>query len=962
MLGDVGCPVNALNLKDAFFMTLKRFRLVLSVWFLFLVGLSAASAQIAGLTPDQLRMFQSLSPSQQAAILSAVQGGGGAGIGQMPKDSVPGQVEALPGSKGTSWIHNYNQDILNLLGDEELLVKGDDTLVIVSILKEDAEPGAVSDFMADPNRSRLLGSRLVKLDRLGILDLPGIASIPLAGLPAEDVALRLSAEPLFAMLNFTVTILPLTPSGSAALQPFGYDIFGAQRSVSALGQDLSELQQTGLSGQGAFDLGAADHLPVPRDYVLGPGDTINAQLYGTENYEVTLRVNRDGTINLPKLGPRSVAGLTFGELKDDIEHRVDEQLIGTEVSITMGALRSIQVFVVGDVEHPGGYSLNSLARITHALFSAGGITKIGSLRNIQLKRNGKLVKQLDLYALLLNGDSSNDAQLQAGDVVFIPPATTLVGIDGEIRRPALYELAQGATVEDLLNLAGGLLPAADAKSVRMRRVTRAGVRSVETLDLLGQTDLSKPLQDGDILTIYPVLENRENAVYLGGHVTRPGSYEWQPGMTIADFLGSDKYLRAQADLGYLLIRREVGPNRQASIISADLRAARLQPESMSNILLHQRDHITVFELGMVRSAAIKAVLLELEAQSTHDDPFQMVKISGQIPAPGSYPLEADMHISDLLRAGGGLSAAAFIAEAELTRYIVNGKGSRTTVLIAIDLAAIRAGSAEADLKLAPFDYLNIKEIPAWADQFEVEILGEVRFPGTYPARPGETLSSVLERAGGMTSLAFPGGSVFTRQSLREREAEQLRTLENRLEADLAGLALRASADPTGNAQSAMTVGQSLLEQIGNSQPTGRLVINLDAVLQAAGNPDKDIVLRDGDRLHVPYRSQEVTVLGEVQYATSHLFQDRKGRDSYIQSSGGLTSNADAKRIYVVRANGSVQTGRSSRWFRGGGTKINPGDTIVVPMDTDQMPSLAQWSSITQIIYNLAISVAAVNSF
>ncbi|MDP6416757.1 MAG: SLBB domain-containing protein, partial [Gammaproteobacteria bacterium] len=499
-----------------------------------------------------------------------------------------------------------------------------------------------------------------------------------------------------------------------------------------------------------------------------------------------------------------------------------------------------------------------------------------------------LVKRLDLYALLLNGDTRNDVQLRAGDVVFIPPASSLVGIDGEIRRPALYELPDGATVEELINLAGGLLPTADAKSVRMRRVLQAGTRDVETLDVLGQADLNMPLRSGDILTIYPVLEDREDAVFLSGHVTRPGSYEWQPGMTITDLLGSEKYLRPKADLGYLLIRREVGPDRRIEILSANLRAARLDPTAKANILLQHRDHITVFELGVVRSAAVKAALLELEAQSTRDEPFQMVKISGQVPAPGSYPLEEDMHISDLLRAGGGLSAAAFAAEAELTRYVVNEMDTRSTELIDIDLAAIRAGNDEADLKLVPYDYLNIKEIPAWDDQFEVEILGEVRFPGIYPVRPGETLSSVLARAGGMTPLAFPDGSIFTRESLQEREVRQLQTLESRLEADLVGLALRASADPTGNAQSAMSVGQSLLEQLRKTQPTGRLVINLDAVLEAPGNAENDIVLRDGDKLHVPHRSQEVMVLGEVQYATSHLFMGSKARDSYIQLSGGLT--------------------------------------------------------------------------
>jgi protein involved in polysaccharide export with SLBB domain len=224
------------------------------------------------------------------------------------------------------------------------------------------------------------------------------------------------------------------------------------------------------------------------------------------------------------------------------------------------------------------------------------------------------------------------------------------------------------------------------------------------------------------------------------------------------------------------------------------------------------------------------------------------------------------------------------------------------------------------------------------------------------------MGSVLRRAGGLTDLAFPAGSVFTRETLRQRERDQIELLTSRLEADLAGMALRAAADPSGSSEQAMSVGQSLLAQLQNTQPTGRLVIDLEKISSAANGDEFDIELRDGDVLLVPHRSQEVMVLGEVQYATSHLFNAGKARDDYVDLSGGLTANADPKRIYVVRANGAVEVRKGSRWFRGRGSKMRPGDTIVVPMDTDRMPRLAQWASITQIIFNMAIAVAAVNSF
>jgi protein involved in polysaccharide export with SLBB domain len=301
-----------------------------------------------------------------------------------------------------------------------------------------------------------------------------------------------------------------------------------------------------------------------------------------------------------------------------------------------------------------------------------------------------------------------------------------------------------------------------------------------------------------------------------------------------------------------------------------------------------------------------------------------------------------------------LSEAAYGTDAELTRYaVVNGE-YRETALVTVDLAGLLRGNDAADVVLTPYDYLNIKEVSRWRGNEAVTVRGEVLFPGIYPIRRGETLSSVLARAGGLTELAFPEGSIFTRQELREREREQLEVLANRVERDLAAISV---SDP--NASATITTGQSLIAQLRNAVATGRLVIRLDGLVRGA--PGTDLILKNGDQLIVPDRRQEVTVLGEVQYATSHLFESGLDRDDYIGRSGGLTQRADGKRIYVVRANGEVVTDTGARWFRrGSGSAIQPGDAIVVPVEVDQ--PLARWSAITQIIYNLAIAAAAVNSF
>jgi polysaccharide biosynthesis/export protein len=322
-----------------------------------------------------------------------------------------------------------------------------------------------------------------------------------------------------------------------------------------------------------------------------------------------------------------------------------------------------------------------------------------------------------------------------------------------------------------------------------------------------------------------------------------------------------------------------------------------------------------------------------------------------------------MTIRDLVRAGGSLSDAAFGGAAELTRYkIVDGK-SRETQLIEIDLRAAINGDPSANFQLQPFDTLNVKEIQDWGEQEAVTILGEVRFPGRYAIARGETLSSVLGRAGGLSEQAFADGSVFTRRELRKREQQQLDMLARRLQSDLVLLAFQARTAADSGAASALTMGQSLLAQVAESKAVGRLVIDLQGALRGDRlKTGSDIIMRDGDQLVVPKRQQEVTVIGEVQNPTSHLFRSELGRDDYIALSGGATRKADKDRIYVVKANGSVVASAGINWFsRSTRVEISPGDTVVVPLDTERMPKLALWQVATQIVYNLAVAVAAVGS-
>jgi protein involved in polysaccharide export with SLBB domain len=774
----------------------------------------------------------------------------------------------------------------------------------------------------------LARSNPYQLDNAGILYLPGVPAIELAGLDVTQATVRVRTEPQLTPFDVTLTFLPLDPE----LRPFGYELF--------------------RESQRRFATSLYD-VPVPADYVIGPGDTINVQLFGNENMEYFLPVSREGTISFPEIGPLNVSGLSFDDMRAMITNRVQQQMIGVQASITLGELRSIQVFVLGDVVRPGSYTVTGLAAISNALFASGGIRTIGSLRNIALRRDGETVSTLDLYELLLRGDTRADVRLQAGDAIFVPPVGPTVAVHGEVRRPAIYEVKNEQTVADVLALAGGLNSNANRAKVKLERVVPNRGTTVQDLDL-STNDARTVVRDGDALRVQPNLDQLERSVRLAGNVYQPGLFQWFDGMRLSDLVSSPELVKRMTDLSYVLIRREVAPNVDIEVLSADLQRAWQQPTSAANVALQPRDTVYLFSVEEGRQEVVNVLLDELKAQAPPNTPVPIARIGGQVRAEGEYPLEPGMRISDLLRAGGGMTDAAYATDAELTRYeIVNGE-YRETELIPVNLAGLLRGDQSADLVLAPYDFLSIKEVSRWRGAESVTLRGEVAFPGTYPIRRGETLASVLERAGGLTDLAFPEGSVFTRVELREREQRQIEVYAARIQRDLAALSL---ADP--NSAATIAMGQDLISQLRSAVPTGRWAIRLDEII--AGRAEADIVLKDGDELIVPDQRQEVTVLGEVQYATSHVFDRALSRDDYIARSGGLSQRADKKRIYVVRANGEVVAASGGGWFRrDGGAEIRPGDSIVVPLDVDQ--PLVRWGSITQIIYNLSLGAAAIASF
>ncbi|MCZ4336724.1 SLBB domain-containing protein [Shewanella colwelliana] len=808
----------------------------------------------------------------------------------------------------------------------------------------------------------------------------------------------------------------------AELERFGYELFQGEPTTFAPVSDV----------------------PVPSEYLVGPGDSIKVQLFGKENKEYDLVINREGTIQFPELGPISVAGLSFAELRESLNHRISQQMIGIESNITMGELRSIRIFIAGDAYKPGSYTVSSLSTITQALFVAGGVNEIGSLRNIQVKRKGKLVGAMDLYDLLMRGDASGDLRLRSGDVVFIPSVGGLVSITGEVRRPAVYELKQNETIADIVAMAAGLKPGAYPKSSSIERYNSNGLRSIVNVDLTSQSGKTTKAKTGDFIRVKNASSQFEDAITVVGAVVRPGKYQWYQGQKISDLLPSIwGDLSISADLNYAIIVREINRYGDIEVLQfapskaiGDKLAAQdlaLQPRDkvmlfnysdetqnryelnklvkqrikkvtsltgdslvgndlfkagfsqldkmeltkrsqiggvvVANEVVEDKNQLVKGEVNkmlanlfddkeliklsgsMNRSELLYPVVAKLATQGRADKGAQVIAISGKVRHSGVYPLSQGAKVSELIAAAGGLTEGAYTTRAELTSTIV-ADGSSMVRHSNIDLDAALAGEPSANVALHSRDILTVMTTPEWQENKSVELRGEVKFPGIYNIRRGETLADVLARAGGVTEYAYLPSSVFVRESVRQQEQLEIKKLADQLRRDIATRGVSKDGNVVNYSDA-----QMMLTDLENMQAMGRLVVDLSAI--SVGIEQADLQLEDKDVLYIPSTKQTIAVMGEVQHAATHRYKDGLTLDQYLVMSGGPRQRADDDRTYVIKANGSVMMPSRSMWFSGE-SNLQPGDTIIVPLDTEYKDSLTLWTQVTGIIYNTAVAISAIS--
>ena len=740
--------------------------------------------------------------------------------------------------------------------------------------------------------------------------------------------------------DISVAVVPVAVSGvgattpASSLKPFGYDLFANAPTTYA----------------------PAASIPVSGDYLLGPGDTLDILFYGKTNNAFSLDINREGFVDFPELGPVGLAGLTYAEAKEMLQSRISAQIIGTQVSISMGSLRSMQIFVLGEAFKPGAYTVSSLSTITHALVSSGGVSDIGSLRNIQLKRQGKLIATLDLYDLLLSGDTSKDVRVQAADVIYIPTVGDLVSVEGQVLRPAIYELKGGESVVDLVSLSGDLGPKAFAESSRLERINDDGFMTVMDLNLKQSKDRAIALQAGDHLVIDAITDYKKDIVTLSGAVRYEGDFSWREGIRVSDIISDRDKLNPDSDLSVSLLIRELDNSSDIEVLIFSLGNIFKDPASEDNLKLDSRDTIVVLSDYEDRADAIAPFVDNLKRQSSIDSMPMIVTSGGTVRYPGEYPLSEGMTVQDLIKLSGGLIDSAYSQSAEISRIDLSDPNRAVTSIIVSDLTSRPSSSLE------PSDYVEFRTIPEFRESETITLEGEFVFPGTYVFEKGEFLSSVIQRAGGFTNEAFVDGSVFLRESLAEREQEEIDRLLELLNDELSANSLRDSNSDIAIDEGKIAAQRGAIASLANSVATGRLVVPLADIMAYRS---QDVVLKDGDRLMVPKLSQEVTILGEVRRPTSYLFDPDFSQSDYIEQSGGYKDRADKGDVYIVKAGGEVIMPKRGLFkFRSAKNTISPGDTIVVPLDTDDtrirgIPLLAEVSTI---VYQLSLGAAAIKSF
>jgi protein involved in polysaccharide export with SLBB domain len=761
--------------------------------------------------------------------------------------------------------------------------------------------------------------------------------IKIIPLPAEEQGSRI--EKSFSKKVSTMLDKTEAEPMRRELKQFGYDFF------------KNSLQMTN----------AIDAMPAATDYQLGPGDVLNLNVWGAVNLRQELIVSRNGDVTIPKVGPVRVWGLPFDKAQAAVKEALSHSYRNFEMSLTLGKLRSIQVYVVGEVEAPGNYPVSSLATVINALAAAGGPSQNGSLRTIRITRGNQTVATVDLYDMLLSGDRNKDVQLQNGDTIFVPVIGSVVAVAGEVRRPAIYELNGKTTLAEMLQMAGGVAASGSLGRIQIERIENNSSRialdySLKSSDPkieLGTVEL----KDRDMVKVFPVQTAVRQVVVLKGNVQQTGEYQFRPSMRLTDLIPSTQTLLPESYLDSVEITRMSPPDYRRELITVSLRRA-LAGNQGDNLLLQEQDTVKVFSRW------------EMEEKPR-------VAVNGAVINPGQYDYFPGMSVRDLVTAAGSTKRNAFFAQAELSRVVITGDKAQST-RVQLDLGKALAGDPAHNLALQIDDVLIVRGVTDWqeaTDKF-VMLKGEVRFPGAYSLARGERLSSLINRAGGYTDKAYLRGAKFTRRSARESQQKRMDEIVIKSEKDIlqkqaAVASVAASKEELEATKAALDSLMKSVERMKELKAEGRVVMRLSSV-EELKKGSYDVELEGGDQLEIPPRPGVVSILGQVYNPTSFIYLAGQDVDSYLAKAGGPVNDADPSEMYIIRADGTVFSRQQSsfgiQWSDAGrywsfgsflSSPLEPGDALVVPQKLDRISWVREIKDITQILANVALSAGTV---
>ena len=688
-------------------------------------------------------------------------------------------------------------------------------------------------------------------------------------------------------------------------------------------------------------------LPVGPDYVLGTGDNLTVNMWGGRSGRLSLTIDRQGQIALPEAGTLTVNGLTIDQAQKAIQDALNPQFHDEHVEISLGRLRTVRVYVVGDVQLPGAYDVSSLSTPLSALYAAGGPTSHGSLRILRQFRGDQLVRQIDLYDFLLRGIRTGVDRLLPGDTLLVPPAGEQVSVEGMVRRPAIYELNGEKGLNDVLDLAGGVLASASLKQINVERIQAHQYRSMLSLQLSDNLEGMREklatfhMQDGDDVIVSQILPYNEKAVYVEGHVYHPGKYPYDAGMTIKDLLHSSQDVMPEASDHAELVR----------LLPPDFRPKTISFNLSSTLTGNVPIELQPFDL------------VRVFGRYEMDPP--RVSIDGEVLRPGNYPLSQDMTVADLVGMAGGFKRDAYQDQADLTSYRLQS-GQVVLDHTVVDLPKALSGDKNADLALKSGDIVSIRQVTGWQDiGASITITGEVGHAGTYGIKNGELLSAVLKRAGGFRETAYPQGAILERVQVRQLGEKARQQMIQRLETTPLNFkpGILSAQDQTAIQLASQQQRDQALAALRSHSASGRLVINISSDIGKWENTPADVEMRPGDSLVIPKQQKFVLVSGQVYNQTAITYAPGKDGNWYLRQAGGPTQGGDKGAIFIVRANGSVIGHAGSKLTSNVlNTRMRPGDTIIVPEKAIGSQVWKNLISAAQIMSSVAITGAVAGIF